>query len=132
MSTDNDPQRREELARQRGYGEAPGAKDKPLEDQPAASGSHSRAARGAGGKDASDRGFLRETDGLDVPSEEAAPGAEAEAPVTDPSDPRHPAAPETYGADTGPKEAETSSRRPLSTRQLDEAYSADDQETRDA
>ena len=121
--TDLDTQRQDDISQQRGDGETPGRNDtnqagfRRTEDQPQ-DGEH---------------GFLRDDGQTDRPE---APGTAAERarrldegnnPVLVPRDGRHPNAPQTLNADTGPADTQAGAlKRAPDTQELEDAYSQND------
>ncbi len=120
----NDPQRGDEVSRQRAYGETPALKDTPLADQDTP---HPGYLRDPASPTAPDRGMLRD-DGQPMPDSEGDPALDR---PTDaalvPTDQRYPNAPETAGADHGPRPASPARRPAVSnTNELSDAYSVPD------
>lgn len=120
MRPQNDPQIRQDIDQQHGYGEAQ-QRDLPLDQEDA---TPERPLGEAGEPDREDHGFLR-NDGEARPA--GSPDRHLDRvdnPVTDPDDPRHPEMPDMAGDDIGPKSPEPAHRPKADGHLLQDAYSA--------
>lgn len=110
MTAHKDTQREHDINQQRAYGEAPSAQDSSVLSQRVTSAAGAR--QGAVTEDL-DHGFKRDEDGRQ--------------PVVSKHDERHPNAPDTMGADTGPMKAAVKQTDMVEANELlEDAYSKND------
>lgn len=115
---DTDPQRKQDVSQQRGYGETPGRSDE-------TAGAGFRAGQSPGPEE--DHGILRD-DGQPRPVGEAGRHIDVQSsPVISPDDDRSPNMPAMLGADTGSRKATPGAIKPApGTAEFKDAYSQND------